>query len=152
MVKKMYMHAIIFVSLLSLYGCAATGPKFETMKNSFPPIGEQMGRLFFYRVYSGYGSGMRPDILVCEKKVGESIPGGAFYVDLPVGECDITIPGMLYPTDNKVSVKIRPQGVQYIRTWIGGSGFGGRTNMEFVPEATALEAMNELSLTNSSKP
>jgi hypothetical protein len=152
MFKKVGVHAIMFVALLSLYGCAATGPKLETVKGLFPPIGENSGRLFFYRVYSGFGSGMRPDILVCGKKVGESIPGGAFYVDLPAGECDITVPGILYPTDNKVSVTISPQGVQYIRTWIGGSGFGGRTNMEFVPEATAIEAMNDLALTNSTKP
>lgn len=152
MLKKLGVHAIIFVALLSLYGCAATGPKLGTVKDSFPPIGENSGRLFFYRVYAGYGSAMRPDILVCGKKVGASIPGGAFYVDLPAGECDVTVPGMLYPTDNQMSVNISPQSVQYIRTWIGASGFGGRTNMEFVPAATAIEAMNDLALTNSNKP
>ena len=148
MLKRMSVRVVLFVSVLLLYACAATGPKLETVIDSFPPLGENNGRLFFYREYATFGSAMRPDIFVCGKQVGKSVPGGVFYVDLPAGECDITIPAMLHPGERSLRVNISPRGMQYIRTWIGGSGFVGRTNMELVPETTAIDAMKGLAVTN----
>lgn len=148
MADRMSRCVALWACIVLLNACAATGPKLESVKSSIPPLEENSGRLFFYREYSAFGAGMRPDILVCGKKVGQSVPGGVFYVDLPAGECDVTIPGMLYPGKNSLHVSIQQRGVQYIRSWVGGSGFGGRTNMELVTESTATSAMKGLSVSN----
>ena len=149
MSKKICVPSVLLVAVLSLYGCAATGPQFEAVSASLPPISGKNSRLFFYREYAAFGSGMRPDIFVCNKKVGQSVPGGAFYVDLPAGECNVTIPAILYPGQEDLRVDMGPRGVKYVRTWMGGSSFGGRTNMELVPEATAINALQGLAFTTA---
>jgi hypothetical protein len=138
---------VVLCCTLLLYACAATGPRFETLKDSFPIVDENSGRVFFYREYASFGAGMRPDIFACNRKVGESIPGGVFYVDLPVGECDISIPTVLYGGERKLKINIPARKTLYLRTWIGGSGFGGRTNMELVREEVATAAIQGLALT-----
>lgn len=147
MPEKLSTRLALTTCAVLLHGCAATGPTFEVVRNSFPTVKEGNGRLFFYREYESFGAGMRPAIFACNKKVGESIPGGVFYVDLPTGECDVSIPTVLYGGERKLRVSILPARPQYIRTWIGGSGFGGRTNMELVPEEKANDAIKRLAFT-----
>lgn len=136
---------------LLLTACAASGPKFASLKDSMPAVADTSGRLFFYREYSAFGSGMRPDIFACGAKVGESIPGGMFYVDLPAGNCEISIPSVMYPGERNMTVTVGTPKVQYFRTWMGASSFGGRTNIEAATEDAALKAMQDLSLTNEKK-
>jgi hypothetical protein len=139
--------ATIAAAAALLTGCAASGPQFRTVQLS--PVAANSGRVFFYRVYESFGAGMRPDIHACGKKVGESIPGGVFFVELPVGECEIMIPSILYPGERKLTVNISNQKAVYVRTFMGASSFGGRTNVELVPEETALNAIGSLSVTNT---
>ncbi|MDM5181555.1 hypothetical protein PO883_30725 [Massilia sp. DJPM01] len=134
-----------------LTACAATGPKFSTVENTLPAVADKTGRVFFYREYSSFGAGMRPDIFACGSKVGESIPGGMFYADLPAGECEITIPSVMYPGERKISVTVGTPKVIYFKTWMGASSFGGRTNIEEVSAGEAVEAMQDLALTNEKK-
>lgn len=136
---------------LLLTACAASGPKFASVKDAMPAVAENTGRLFFYREYAAFGSGMRPDIFACGAKIGESIPGGVFYADLPVGECEIAIPSVMYPGERKMMVTVGKPKVQYFRTWMGASSFGGRTNIEAVTEEAALKAIQDLALTNEKK-
>ena len=146
--KRMGIRVVLLLTALVLYACAATGPIFETVRDSLPPLGENNGRLFLYREYAVFGSAMIPDIIISGKKVGESIPGGVFYVDLLAGEYDIIIPTIFYPGQNNLRVNLEPREVQYIRTWIGASGWGGRAYIELVPETTAINAMKGLAVTN----
>ncbi len=138
-----------FVAVAALVtACAATGPTLATMKESIPTLGANQGRLFFYREYAAFGSGMQPDVFVCGKKVGESTPGGVFYVDLPAGECEVTIPAIIFKGKTTVKVAIGKPEVQYLRTSVGSAGFEGFTTVEIVPEQVASREMQELALTN----
>ncbi len=126
--------------------CAATGPMLSTVQDSIPALAEGKGRLFFYREYATFGSGMQPDILVCGQKVGQSVPGGVFYVDLPIGQCEVSVPAIVFKGQTRLMIQIGNPAVQYLRTGIGSAGFDGFTNIEAVPAATAQREMQGLAL------
>jgi hypothetical protein len=134
-----------------LSGCAASGAKFSTIESSFPAVEPDSGRVYFYRTYSTFGAGMRPEIFVDGKVVGKSIPGGVFYADLSAGEHAITVDAQIYPGASLLRVNIEPKETAYVRTWIGGGGFVGRTNIAIVPESEAKAAIAELSFTGDVK-
>ncbi len=143
-------HAVVAVAAM-ITACAAAGPKLGLVRDSIPVLEQGKGRLFFYREYATFGSGMQPDILVCGKKVGESIPGGVLYVDLPPGECEVSLPAIVFKGQTRLKVTIAAPGVQYLRTSVGSAGFNGFTNVELVTEAAATTAMQDLSLTDSAQ-
>jgi len=137
---------VLVCSALILSGCAATGPKMAQVADSFPGLASDHGRVFFYRTYASFGAAMRPEIIACGNKVGKSVPGGAFYEDIPAGRCDITVPTVIYGGERTLTLDVRAQETIYVRTWVGASGFGGRTNMEVVPEERAIAEIRTLAL------
>jgi len=67
-----------------LAGCA-TGPSYDEVAQSFPPLRDGQGRVFFLRSASAIGSAIQPELRVDEEVVGRSRPGGFFFVDRPAG-------------------------------------------------------------------
>jgi len=49
-----------------------------------PPVGQDLGRVFFYRT-SILGAAIQPDVKLNGEKVGSAKPKGFFYVDRPAG-------------------------------------------------------------------
>lgn len=94
---------------------------------------------------------MRPDILIDGVVVGKSIPGGVFYSDVSTGEHVVTIPVYLYPGQSSLSIKMQPGQVKYIKTWIGGSSFPGKTNIAVSSEEEARVVIGNLSYTGETK-
>ncbi len=142
--------AYIAVAVL-VTACAATGPMLSAVQASIPALEQGQGRLFFYREYATFGSGMQPDIFVCGKKVGESVPGGVFYVDLPAGQCEVSIPAIVFKGQTRIKVNIGSPAVQYLRTGVGSAGFEGFTNVELVTASVAMPQMQGLALMNPSR-
>src|SRR5713226_410680 len=69
-----------------LVGCAAEGVRHADMKTSMPALRPSDGRIYFYRVDSIVGAAIQPDIRLNGEVVGESIPGGFFFVDRRPGK------------------------------------------------------------------
>jgi len=67
-----------------LTGCA-TGPSYDEVAQSFPPLRDGQGRVYFLRSASAIGSAIQPELRVDEEVVGRSRPGGFFFVDRPAG-------------------------------------------------------------------
>src|SRR5688572_9924685 len=67
-----------------LAGCAS-GIKHSEMASSIPTIAAGQGRVYFFRSSSMVGAAVTPDIRLNGAVVGESKPGGFFYVDRPAG-------------------------------------------------------------------
>ena len=143
--------AFVLLTTAILSGCAASGAKFSTVESNLPEISASAGRVYFYRTYSSFGAGMRPTIFVDGKPVGKSIPGGVFYTDLPTGNHAVTIDAQIYPGQSSLQLNVEPKETTYVKTWIGASGFGGRTNMAIVAESEGNTAINDLSFTGSAK-
>ncbi|CAG0941796.1 DUF2846 domain-containing protein [Geobacter sp.] len=140
------MKSIVMVVLLAglCTGCATTGPMYSTVRNSMPILSQELGRIIFYRPDTLFGAGMRPDILLDGRKVGASRRGTVFYVDVEPGTHHITVPAVMYPGESKIDIALRQNETVYVKTSIGGSSFGGRTNVEVVDSAKASAEIDHL--------
>jgi hypothetical protein len=69
-----------------LGGCAASGAKFQEMAGSMPSLKPGEGRIFFLRSSSIVGAAIQPEIRLNGQVVGQSKPGGFFYVDRAAGK------------------------------------------------------------------
>jgi hypothetical protein len=87
---------------------------------------------------------MRPNILLNGKKVGISRPGTVFYVDVDSGKHQVTVPAILYSGETTIDITISKNETVYVRNYMGGSAFGGRTNVEVVNSEQAVTEINEL--------
>ena len=107
------------------------------------------GRIVFYRISALFGYGMRADIVLDGNKVGRTTPGTQFHVDTTPGVHHIGVPNEVYSGARGLDVPVVAGQTSYVRFWIGGSGFGGRTNMEIVdPSKGASDTANLKTVTN----
>lgn len=74
----------LLAGALGLVGCGATGPRYSEVAKDFPPLGDDQGRIIFYRA-SGIGPAVQPDVRLNGQVVGTSQPHSFFFVDRPVG-------------------------------------------------------------------
>jgi hypothetical protein len=61
------------------------GPKASEVLSSMPPIPAGMGRVFLFRARGGHYYELQPEMILDGVKVGQSIPGGYFFIDQPPG-------------------------------------------------------------------
>jgi hypothetical protein len=89
----MYRYVMIlvwcFTAILILSGCAVKGSKYSELRTSIAPVQADMGRIYFYRLAEAVGSPFQPSVLLNGEEVGNSTPGGFFYVDRPPGTCEV---------------------------------------------------------------
>ena len=135
----------LLTAILVVVGCA-TSPQPDTRStpSAIPPEGS--GRIVFYRPSGIFGFGMRPDILLDGKKVGRSAPGTQFYVDTALGTHAIAVPNSSHPGERTLDVTIHNKEIVYVRTSLGGSAFGGRTNVELIDASQGAQESASLEL------
>lgn len=141
----------ILLFLLSLFlmtvvmGCATTGPTFSSMKNDVTTLSKEQSRIIFYRPHAFFGIAMKSDILLDGKKVGESRNATFFYVDVAPGKHQIRTSVVIYPGEQSGDIELRHNETKYVKTYIGGSAFVGRTNFEVVsPEQAKVDGIDNL--------
>ncbi|MBC7955145.1 MAG: DUF2846 domain-containing protein, partial [Cytophagales bacterium] len=79
--------ALLMVALLS---ACATGPKMSEVSASIKPVQANEARVYFYRSSSMMGAAIQPNILLNGKVVGESKPGGFFFVTTAPGPMEVS--------------------------------------------------------------
>ena len=119
---------VLGLLLSTLAGCA-TGSSLTSMRDKIPPIPAGEGRIWFYRSSSPFGAAIQPSVNLNGKKVGESVPGGFFYVDTVPGPCVVTT-----ATETDYSVKFVLDAAQerFVRTVIRMGVLVGRVAPELV--------------------
>lgn len=127
--------AAVAVTVMS--GCA-TGIKHEQMASSLPSVKAGEGRIYFFRSSSMFGAAVQPDIRLNGQVVGESKPGGFFFVDRPAGSYLATAST---ETEKTVSFVLKSGETKYIRSSVGLGLLVGRVILE--PE-TPEKAQSEL--------
>jgi biopolymer transport protein ExbD len=70
----------------------ASGPSYNSVKDTFPPIAANAGRIFIYRD-AIYGPSKTPAVLLNGGPAGLSEAQGFFYVDRPAGEYKVEVAG-----------------------------------------------------------
>lgn len=137
------------LALVLLGGCAATGPKMSEMQSTIPHLKPDQGRVYFYRNASMLGAAMQPNILFNGKVVGESKPGGFFYVD------DVPGPKVMSTAtevERKLTFTLEPGQTRYVRTAVGLGVMVGRIQPELVDASTAMPEIVETSYTGTGLP
>jgi len=133
----------ILLCLLGLFlmtvimGCATTGPTYSKMRNDVPALSKEQGRIIFYRPTAFFGFAMTSDILLDGRKVGESRNGTVFYVDVAPGKHKVQTSIVMYGGEQSGDFELRQNETIYVKTYIGGSAFAGRTNFEVVSSEQA---------------
>ncbi len=141
--------SLLAVLLPLLLAACASGPKLSEIQAGMPPIPADQGRVWFYRSGSPFGAAVQPAISLNGRKVGESVPGGFFYVDAAAGACVVTT---ATETDYSVKFVLEPREERYVRTVIRPGLLVGRVAPELVDAAEARVELASKSYTGGAKP
>jgi|WetSurSiteA1Bulk_404760.scaffolds.fasta_scaffold169575_1 hypothetical protein len=142
------MNAIARIAALGLLagvvaGCA-TGPKYEEVRGGFPALVAEQGRIYFYRSSNPIGSGIQPSVMLNGQKVGDSKPGGFFFVDRAPGNYEVNL---TTEVDKKLTFTLEPRQERYVRMSVGLGVVVYRVYPELVDRKTGEEELKGLSYT-----
>lgn len=124
--------------LLTLMACS-TGRQFDFLESKLPKLPPNEGRIYFYRLDTTIGWQNEPDILLNGEKVGRSVTGEFFYVDVKRGNYEVTCAGS---SEKPVTFSLERGEVVYIRT--GYDVFKSKVYAKKVRAHWARDEMQEL--------
>lgn len=133
---------ILFVTLL-LGGCAG-GPKYDEVASSFPPLSPDQGRIFFYRSSNMFGAAIQPAVMLNGEEVGQSVPGGFFFVDRASGNAEVLLSTEV---DRKLTFVLEPGQERYVAMSVTLGVIVYRVFPELVSPEVGRAAIRELSYT-----
>lgn len=81
--------AVVLLSIL--VSACASGPKMAEMKSTIPALKADQGRIYFYRSSSIVGAAIQPSIMLNGVVVGDSEPGGFFFIDHAPGPKEVSV-------------------------------------------------------------
>ena len=126
-----------------LVACAS-GPRYADMKSSIPPLAADKGRIYFYRSNSMLGAAIQPSIVLNGEKVGDSQPGGVFYIDRPPGKYEAMCGTEV---ERKASFVLSAGQERFVKTTISMGAVAGHVTPELVDSAAGMAAIQSLHFT-----
>jgi Protein of unknown function (DUF2846) len=124
-------------------GCAS-GPKYSAVEKNIPTLASGKGRIYFYRSGSMFGSGIQPSVKLNGEKVGDSKPGGFFYIDRAPGDYEVMLSTEV---DRKLTFTLDAGEERYVRMSVSLGVLVYRVYPELVDKSTGVTEMRELSYT-----
>ena len=131
---------LLAVLAACLFGCSASGPRFSEMAGSIPSLGENQGRIYFYRT-SIMGMAVQPDVTVNGQTVGKSQPGSFFFIDRPAGTYRASA---RTEAEGTIDITLRPKQTAYILMSISAGLAVGRPAFERVAESEGRKELPPL--------
>ncbi len=125
-----------------LLSACATGPKMAEVKSDIPTLGTDKGRVYFYRSGSMFGAALQPSIVMNGTVVGDSKPGGFFFVDRAPGPVEVAT---ATEVEKKSTFTLEAQQVRYVRTTVGFGIMVGRVYPELVDNETGVKEIEDAS-------
>jgi hypothetical protein len=126
-----------------LAGCAS-GVKQAEMAASMPTLKSGDGRVYFMRSASMFGAAIQPDVRLNGEVVGESKPGGFFFVDRPAGNY---VASVSTETEKTLSFVLDAGETKYVRSSPGLGVLVWRVVLELETPEKAKEELPGLSYT-----
>jgi hypothetical protein len=114
------------------------------MANRIPALPQDKGRIWFFRSSSPMGMAMQPSIVLNGQRVGNSIPGGAFWRDVAPGNYEVSTTTEI---DNKLTFTMAAGEERFVRTYVAPGLMVGRVVPELVDAAEGRDALASKSLT-----
>jgi hypothetical protein len=127
---KLLRMSLALIALTVLSACAS-GPKYNEVAATFPRPNAADGRIWFYRPGIAFGAGIQPGVILNGTRIGESVPGGFFYVDRPAGNYEVLLSTEV---DRKVTFTLAPGQERYIKMTVGLGVIVYRVYPELVDE------------------
>jgi len=129
------------LGLASLLAGCASGPKYSQVRNTFPAVGPEQGRIFVYRATT-MGVAVQPDVKLNDQKVGSATPKGFFYVDKPAGNYQISTSTEVKRT---LSFTLDKAQTRYVRLNMAWGFFVGHCYPELVEPAVGEKELEKCS-------
>jgi hypothetical protein len=136
--------SLLAAAALALLSACASGPKYIEVEKTFPRLAADQGRIWFYRSGIMFGAGIQPSVMLNGVKVGESVPGGFFYVDRPAGNYEVLLSTEV---ERKVTFTLEPQQERYIRMTVSLGVIVYRVYPELVDPAEGRKEIIDASYT-----
>ena len=141
----MHRHVKILILCVSavivLSGCAVEGSKYSELRTSIAPVQTDMGRIYFYRLAEAVGSPFQPKVLLNGEEVGNSAPGGFFYVDRHPGNYKVYLSN---EKEKIVEFTLDRGQTRYVRLSVALAGITYRVYPELVVQDFAESEMRSL--------
>ncbi|RYF69108.1 MAG: DUF2846 domain-containing protein [Comamonadaceae bacterium] len=142
--KRIVLKAIVLAAVAVVAAGCATGVKHEQMAAGMPGIKAGDGRIYFLRSASMVGAAVQPDIRLGDQVVGQSKPGGFFYVDRPAGNY---VASASTETEKTVSFTLQAGETKYIRSSVSFGLVVGRVVLAPETPENAQAELKSLSYT-----
>jgi len=123
-----------------LFGCSATGPRYSEMAESLPSLGENAGRIYFYRNTLA-GMAVQPEVTINGQVVGKSQPNSFFFIDRPAGTYRASA---RTEAENSIDIVLLARQTAYVEMSIGLGFVVGRPAFERVAESEGRKALPSL--------
>ncbi len=130
-----------------LSGCA-TGPKYNEVKASIPPLGQDNGRIYFYRS-SAFGMAVQPPVKLNGQEIGTAKPKGFFYVDRAPGGYEVETSTEVKRT---LSLTLDKGQARYVRLNISIGFFMGHVYPEPVENGVGEKEITDCRYTGTKQP
>lgn len=135
---------LVGVAAVAILAGCATGPKHAEVKSQIPNLKPGEGRMYFYRESQPFGAAIQPDVMLNGAKVGDSVPGGFFFVDQAPGAKEVVTSTEV---ERKLTFTLDPGQTRYVRTTVGLGVLVYRVYPELMDNATGEKEIAELSYT-----
>jgi hypothetical protein len=112
--------------------------------SEFPPLQADKGRIYFFRSAATADETSHPSIMLDGSSVGDSKPGGFFFIDGEAGSHEVATSTM---AERKLIFTLAPGEVKYVRTPNSFGITSGWIAPELINETEALKELSGLSYT-----
>jgi hypothetical protein len=140
----MFVATCAAIAITAIASGCASGPKYSEVASSMPALKAGEGRIYFFRSGSMMGAAIQPDIKLNGQVVGQSKPGGYFYVDRPAGTY---VASASTETEKTASFKLDAGETKYLRSSPSFGLLVGRIVIELESPEKATAELPSLSLT-----
>jgi len=137
---------IALVMLAMILGACASGPKYSQVNSTLPAAAADKGRVYFYRSGSPFGAAIQPAVMLNGVKVGDSQPGGFFYVDRSPGNYEVAL---ATEVERKLTFTLDQGQKRYVRMSVGLGILMGRVYPELTDREVAEAELRDLSFTGT---
>lgn len=144
--RRSFLRFALAASAVVLASGCATGIKHEQMASSIPSLKAGEGRVYFFRSGSMVGAAVQPEIRLNGQVVGQSKPGGFFYVDRPAGNF---VASTSTETEKTLSFTLQPGETKYVRSSPSIGLLVGRIVLEPETPEKAKAELRDLSYTGT---
>lgn len=141
MIRRSLFTVLILPFLLA---ACASGPMLAEISQAIPPITPNESRIWFYRDASPVGAALQPTIYLNAKPVGQSVPGGFFFVDTQPGPCEVSTSTEV---ERHLTFEAPPGGQSYVKTSVTFGILVGHVYPDLVDPKVGKDAVGSLHFT-----